>query len=321
MASARAEAFDWIAKLRTAPDDAGLKASLERWRDSSEENRAAFASVEHMLRVASELPPGFAATGRQSGRIGRQRMGFGFLRSRPVLAAGSLAVLVGIAVAVVLPGVFGTMPQLPILHSTTVAETRQIDLDDGSTLFLDAETRLRLVMTDTAREVELLSGQAYFDVAADRGRPFVVTASGLTVTVTGTRFAVSSRGERVVVAVESGSVDAAYGSDRSRLTAGDRLGLHRTTRALVRTTVDPAGIGAFRGGRLMVESLPMGELIAVLDAYYAGDIWLGDPGLAERPVSGSFDLAAPLVALSAAAGTQNATVRSMGGADVAVFAR
>ena len=206
-------------------------------------------------------------------------------------------------------------------YETAVAETRQIALDDGSTLYLDAETRILATLSKTARRIELLDGQAYFDVASDLGRPFVVRTSGLTVTVTGTRFTVSSRGGHVAVAVESGSVEAAHDAALSRLSRGDRVSLRRPYRKAETASIDPNSVGSFRNSRILVENVPFDELIEQLDAYYDGDIWLSDSSLAETRISGSFDLDRPADALRAAARSQNARVRQVSSGVLAVVSR
>ena len=319
---ARTEAFDWCMRIHAEPNNVALKREFDRWCAQSEENRLAHVSVMRMLTVAKELPANYANVSRRSwdGPVSQHRyVRPTFFRAHPYLAAGGCAVLVVLCVA--LFGAFRAAPVPGTLYETAVAETREIPLADGSTLFLDADSQVRAVMSGDTRSVELLGGQAYFDVVPDHERPFVVEAAELTVTVTGTRFAVSNRGDRLAVAVESGSVEVAHVTDSSSLSAGDRVSLHRSTRTAEKASVDPRSVGSFRTGRVLVENVPFGEFIAQLDAYYDGEIWLSSQTLADKLVSGSFDLEQPVAALRAAAGSQNASVRQLESDVLAVFSR
>jgi transmembrane sensor len=322
MADARAEAFDWFMRTRAEPDNTALQVAFTRWREEGEENRLACASVMRMFEVAKALPSDFAAAARRpraAHRCWPSAWRRHRLLSRPLLASCGFAAAASVCLALYV--LLREAPVPSMLHETAVAETREIVLDDGSTVFLDAETRVRATQSQEARTIELIGGQAYFDVASDRARPFVVETADLTITVTGTRFAVSTRGERIAVAVESGSVETVHAAATTSLSAGDRLSLHRLARTLERSSIDPTSVGAFRQGRVLVENVPFGELVEELDAYYHGDIWLGDASLAEQLVSGSFDLGVPVGALRAAAGTQDAAVREIGAGTLGVFSR
>jgi transmembrane sensor len=319
---ARETALDWLMRMQAEPDNAALRHEFEQWCARSDENRLAYASVMRVLKVAKELPANYAAAYRRPGVAPVSRYSFvrpKFLRARPYPAAAGLVALAGLCI--VLFGTFRATPVAGTLYETAVAETRKISLDDGSTLFLDAQTRTRVAMSEAARTVELLGGEAYFDVAADRERPFIVKAGELTVTVTGTRFAVTNRGNRLAVAVASGSVEAAHDADSSTLSAGERVSLHGARHTAETAAVDPDSIGTFRTGRVLAQNVPFGELIEQLDAHYDGDIWLSDPALADKLISGSFDLNDPVAALRAAAGSQNASVRQLSSDVLAVFSR
>lgn len=72
--------------------------------------------------------------------------------------------------------------------STSVGEQRSITLSDGSTLHLNTNSTVSIRFTDDERRISLLSGEAYFDVAHEKSRPFVVSAGRNTVTAIGTAF-------------------------------------------------------------------------------------------------------------------------------------
>ena len=92
-------------------------------------------------------------------------------------------------------------------HMTGVAELREVVLEDGSVVHLDAGSAISVTYGAAGRDVALLAGQAFFDVASLQGRPFRVRAGDVTVTVTGTAFSVRPSSQAVSVDVQSGTVE------------------------------------------------------------------------------------------------------------------
>jgi transmembrane sensor len=88
---------------------------------------------------------------------------------------------------------------------TVASEWQHKRLKDGSSIHLDARTRLKVEMTDGQRLIHLYSGQAAFDVAKDSRRPFIVRTPTVDVIAVGTRFSVNLNGG-VTTTVEEGTV-------------------------------------------------------------------------------------------------------------------
>jgi len=92
------------------------------------------------------------------------------------------------------------------LYTTDIGEQRSITLDDGSTVELNAKSRIRVRFTDQAREVDLIAGQALFYVAKDNARAFVVRSGAARVRAVGTEFDVYRRRSGTTVSVLEGQV-------------------------------------------------------------------------------------------------------------------
>src|SRR3546814_9746536 len=84
-----------------------------------------------------------------------------------------------------------------------------VRLDDGSRAWLDANTELHVGYRWWRRNVDVVRGQASFDVAHDAQRPFIVTAGGGIVTARGTRFNVILMRDGFVVTLMQAKVDVA----------------------------------------------------------------------------------------------------------------
>lgn len=318
----REEALDWLLKTEAAPDDARLRAELAAWRAQSPAHDQAFRSVARAWRLAGDLPPGYAdqvrgprpaGTVPGAGRAARAhrradpRAGRAPVRRRMAFAAAGLAACLA---ALLAPG----LPLRLKADHVSGAEIREVVLEDGSRLYLDAGSAVAVDYGPARRMVRLIAGRAFFDVTPTPTRPFAVATPGLTVTVTGTGFAVELGATGTSVVVQSGSVDVATHRPDApvvRLAPGDRLTLAHATGAVRRSRVPPADVAAWREGRLVVEGVPLAELVARLDRYHRGIIWVADAGLAGRRITGIFNLHDPIAALRAAAATQGAEVTAL----------
>lgn len=95
--------------------------------------------------------------------------------------------------------------QMPLektrVFSTKVGEVSHIQLDDGSEVSLNTDSSIRVTMRKEERHIELLSGEAFFDVAKDANRPFTVATEEQQITVLGTAFNVRQRSDEKVLKV------------------------------------------------------------------------------------------------------------------------
>jgi transmembrane sensor len=269
-------ALDWLLRVEAAPRDRLLLAERDAWLAEHASHAAAYRQAEQLWRLTGAVP----STARSPA---------GWRRGGLALVAAALAVCLMLSLA--------TNSLLRADYRTGAGETRDVALPDGSTVSLDADSAIAL---GPDRAVELLSGRAFFQVKRDPADAFTVTAGEARVTVLGTAFDVLLAGGSVTVAVQAGSVSVASGPLQSvTLNPGQRAILDRADGAITAATVGIAGIAAWRGGKLVVEGVPVAEAIEELDRHYSGIILLRDPVLGARRITGVFDLGDPEAALHA----------------------
>lgn len=107
---------------------------------------------------------------------------------RRLIMTGSIAASLAAA------GVFGVdvwRRSREQVFATGVGQVREIPLTDGSLVTLNTGSRIAVKYTPEARNIRLLQGEALFDVAKNRNRPFVVQANGTLIRAIGTSFTVS----------------------------------------------------------------------------------------------------------------------------------
>jgi transmembrane sensor len=191
---------------------------------------------------------------------------------------------------------------VPVAHSTAPAEIREMTLTDGSVVTLGARSWITVKMDDNTRRVSLLAGEAYFSVARDPDRLFIVDAGDARVEVVGTRFDVSLAPEGVQVSVAEGIVELIQtapaettdgGSDqmaetRKILKQGEKAVASPKLSAEKITPVDVDVPGAWRNGRLIYQNARLDKVIADARRYYSGRIVLASPELGELRVTATF---------------------------------
>jgi len=174
---------------------------------------------------------------------------------------------------------------------TRPAERAIVRLGDGTQIIVAAQSTLRYpaTLTGATREVEV-SGEAYFEVAHDDRRPFVVHANGAAIRDVGTAFDVraypNDSGARVVVADGRVAIRAARDTgvvDRGQLAQWDASG------DVAVRLVDPQRYVAWTTGELVFDATPLDEVAKELTRWYGTPVVLGDRSLARRDFTGSFD--------------------------------
>jgi transmembrane sensor len=182
---------------------------------------------------------------------------------------------------------------------TRVGETKSLMLQDGSRIQLNTDSAIAVRFTPEAREIELLAGEAAFEVAHDAQRPFRVHARAGTSTALGTIFQVRMSSEGARVTVTEGRVRVQNGAQSTEIRAGEQLDYRRADLLGRAIGVDIEAASAWRRGRISFIDEPLGEVVKELDRYHRGRIILSDPVLASVPVSGVFETADPLAAVQA----------------------
>ncbi len=195
-----AEAAAW--RVRLSEDDAETSEAFERWM-TDPANEAAWDQVQAPWREVGEKATSPELMAARAGALARaHRQG----RRWPGPSRRIAAAIAAVVVATAGLGSWAWLDAQPQVYRTTLGERRVVPLPDGSKVSLDSGSKVRIRFTRDARRLELLKGQARFDVAKDVTRPFSVTARDQTVVATGTAFNVDMLGPKVLVTLIEGHV-------------------------------------------------------------------------------------------------------------------
>ena len=188
-------------------------------------------------------------------------------------------------------------------YATAVGERSKYTLEDGSIVSLNTNTVLEVAYSRDERSVRLLQGQALFEVAKNRNRPFVVLAGDRRVTAVGTAFdvRVDDGGVRVVLAEGRVTVDPLRhkgmaklvpGLDRQELQPGEQL-IADPYRPLVIAAADVERLTSWDRGRLIFRDDLLSEAIKEMNRYSRTQILIEDPRIGDLRISGVFNVSRP----------------------------
>jgi transmembrane sensor len=199
---------------------------------------------------------------------------------------------------------------------TSIGEQRAFELDDGSVIQLNTNSRVAILFSSTSRDVRLVRGEALFRVHHDAARPFRVYTSDALIQAVGTEFNVYDRPDGTDVAVIQGrvAVDAApakSGAGSADSGAGpivpvipDAASRSKSVRILgtseeamishggkmsVREVANVQEVVAWRERRLIFREQSLEHIIGEFNRYSRKRIVLEGPAASARVYSGVFD--------------------------------
>jgi transmembrane sensor len=188
-------------------------------------------------------------------------------------------------------------------HETAVGEQRTLTLADGSTVYLNSDSRLNVQLSDDARDIQLITGEAMFKVAHDARRPFRVHAGVSVIQAVGTQFNVDRRPSGTMISVVEGKVQITTRAEAPQpatisspqLVAGDEMRIANDGKLERRARVDPAAIAVWRQHRLVFRDDTLEDIAAGFNRYNQTPriVVVGDAARARR-YTAVFDADDPL---------------------------
>jgi transmembrane sensor len=291
-----AEAAAWRARM--AEQGLDRCEELDQWLAASPLNAQAYDLAEATWDEVGEVSttPELMDVRRRAlevaARQGRRNRGaYAWTRQ---IAAGLVAVMVMAA-----GGGTYWLATRPQIYETQFGERRVVPLADGSRVSLDSDSKVAVRFTADARKLELLRGQARFDVAHNVQRPFSVRAREETVVATGTAFNIDLLGPRTLVTLIEGHVvilkTRKTGAVAQRFARAESVSLD-PGQELVATPSAPPVIRrasleqttAWQDGRLVFDNEPLATVAARVSRYSGRPVTV-DASAADLKISGVFN--------------------------------
>lgn len=261
------------------------QAELDNWLAESLAHKAAYWRLEEGWRLADRLRALYDPAETLQ-PVKREWYSF---RSFSIAASLVLA-LVGF-------GMWPRQEQAQIIQlETRIGERRTAHLPDGSTIDLNTNTNMRVAFERGRRSAWVSGGEAYFQIAHDPSRPFVIHTGTHDVSVLGTKFSVRREGDLLRVAVVQGAVQltgigASSTLESTVLRSGSTAVANSMATIVSREPLDRLNQGLrWRDGVIALDGKTIGQAVTELNRYNPIPIVVKDDKLAAMPIGGAFQL-------------------------------
>ncbi len=299
-------ANDWFVHMHSGNATDAEREQLNTWLSESPEHREAYQQLHviwqdlgdlaetaegHALKQSMQPASIFELPKRAFDAL------TGFLQNAMVpVKAYHISSIVAVSIAIVMV-IFGVedsgKPVVNHLHTSTTGEIKSIEMADGSRIVLGAQSEIQIQINEDRRLVDLISGEAFFDVRTDAEKPFFVNVNDVSVRVVGTQFDVHKRYSSISIAVLEGSVSVAERSTYENkthspgvvLTAGQQVIKPKNMDFEAVKTISDIELGAWRSGRLIYRDMALIDIITDASRYFDGVISLRASELADQKVT------------------------------------
>lgn len=292
-AQVEAEAAAWLARR---DGDAWLptdETALNEWVAASTENRVAFLRLSSVWGKADRLRAIGGSQVAASEEIEDPLNSLIRPSNAPRWRWFAPLAAAAAAAAFILPN-WSMPPVGGTVYSTSVGGFQRLPLEDGSRIELNTDTKLDVAFGANERRIELDKGEAFFKVAKDRRRPFVVLVGDYRVTAVGTAFSVRLNSDHVDVTVTEGRVRVNRVSKESTSTKPMLLPaghvVTATPEAMLVKVAPPDSLEqslSWRDGLLIFNDRPLGEVAAEFNRYNRRQL-IVDPTAANIKLGGTF---------------------------------
>jgi transmembrane sensor len=321
-----AAAAEWFARREGGRWNAADQAQLEAWLDASTGNRIAYIRIhtawERSGRLnalgagvpAGTIPPrdswGFSALAKASlasqenldsdapndadaapnapktAKVSARYSRWILWQSRSLSATVVIAAVIAVA--------WQFVGHNASFYSTQIGAISTVALADGSKITLNTDSQIHVALDARERRIELDQGEAFFEVAKDPARPFIVEIADKRVIAVGTKFSVRRVSNDIRVLVTEGRVKiervgSPAKAPQTQLTAGSEA---RTAQAAVLVDqpapMEVEQLLSWRTGYIVFRDTTLADAVADFNRYTVRKIFIEDPAIANIRIGGNF---------------------------------
>lgn len=263
------------------------------WVSRSQENQKVFNAYVAAWTKQTHTPDSFdleRALGRLNTKIDAYEMQENkktvFWNRWNIAAAVIFLITAGFILYLTGKSAYQTHADALLTEFVTTAKRDTIMLRDGSVVTLNINSALRYPETFSATNREVyLTGEAFFEVARDSSKPFIIHTRNITTKVTGTSFNINTTASRIIVSVATGSVNVSDGSATEVLKPFEKIVY--AGNVFSKTSTDLSEL-AWHDRTLRFNETPMEEVIEKLAQHYDVRIILKNEALKRCSLTGKF---------------------------------
>lgn len=186
-------------------------------------------------------------------------------------------------------------PAKPEILTFQTTDTVKTDtLSDGSLITLNKNSLLTYPskFSGNTRELSLLSGEAFFSIAHDRTKPFLVHINNVVVKVVGTSFNIRNDKQKAQILVETGIVEVIRAKVVIRLKPTEMVDIDYKSGAVKKGLSRDSFYNYYRTKEFKADKTPLWRVAEVLNQIYGVNIQIPDQALANRTLTTTLRLGA-----------------------------
>jgi transmembrane sensor len=291
----------WLVRSDCEEWNHAEQAELHAWLSASTAHRVAFVRLQAAWQQAGRLkalaggmtkngasPPGEQPRALPPARLEAPRR---YRMRVPRMLGGSVAAA-GLAAAVVVGWL--AWSHQGTSYRTAIGGIAAISMKDGSTVTLNTNSGIRVALNETERRVDLERGEAFFEVAKDPSRPFIVRIGDQRVIAVGTKFSVRREPNHVRVIVTEGRVRVEHSeshepADVALISAGG-VAVAGVAGVLVqdKSLSDAEERLSWRQGIVIFRETLLSDAVAEFNRYNTRQIYIEDSALGSLRIGGHF---------------------------------
>lgn len=306
------QAVHWLLRQDAEDFSEQERKQLQCWLNADAKHRQAFQEMAALWGQLDHVAQ-YQDNRQQSSRDQRSKKNPAL--KRPLyqpLAAAALIVLCVLGYPVL-------ALRLQADYMTGTGQRQNITLADGTRVSLNTDSALSVHYTPARREVELLQGEAFFQVQPDKTRPFSVLAGDTQATALGTAYVVSHFQQQGSVVVTEGRVEVAPRKPQNQaaaqgvaLTAGQAVDFSASSLPEAIHRIDPNNATAWLRGKIIFDGESLQQVVERLNRYHTGIIVLAGNDLKQRRVTGVFATKDPVHIVQSIASTLGLRITRIG---------
>jgi transmembrane sensor len=217
-------------------------------------------------------------------------------KSRPVKTALALAASLLLALGLFLPKINYYLAD----YNVAAGQQKQITLSDGSSILLNTNSAFSVSFNQQQRLITLHQGEAFFQVATDKTRPFIVQTSAGQVRALGTAFDVKQQDQQtqVIVFEHAVSITTTQGLRLEKLQTAEQLKFSADS-VQTASKVNLQRAAPWHQQRMVFQDKALVDVVAELNRYRSGKIICLNDSIKNLPITGVFGIADTELALQA----------------------
>lgn len=274
------------------------KQAVEEWAGQSEANKKQLEQLELIWDESRKLATASVVDEQQAWQRFQQRAAEQQSQT-PVVALQrkfSFFQAAAAVVVIVLGGWFvNSLLNKSAKNSTVSVQAKQtvvVDtLPDGSIVTLNKNSSIRYSQRFTQKNLRSvkLNGEAFFNVAANKKKAFVISVNDVEVRVVGTSFNIKSTNGQTEVIVKSGIVEVTRSGKMVRLYANEKTKTLPTDTALAKSNVTDRLYEYYQSNQFVCDNTPLWRFVEVLNEAYGAHIVIGRAELRNLRLNATFN--------------------------------